>query len=305
MGASGSRPGGAAADFLQQGGRPAQQPAGGVAKLPGLGTAAAARPGLAAGVAGRPGVGDRMQNAGDRRQNLSDNRAGRIDNRQEWQQNRQQRVDQVRDQINNDFETPVRDFWSDHPAWGAWAITRPFRWATWGALSGWVGYGTTDPYYYNYGDSVYYQDGMVYSQDQPIATDEEYAQQAEAIVESAPEQPPQDSEWMTLGVFALTQDGESSGSKPTLYLQLNVSKQGVIAGTFNSTATGETQTVEGAIDKATQRAAWGVVGKSRPIIETGLSNLTQDGSPALIHFDDGQTQQWLLIRLNEPQQPQN
>jgi hypothetical protein len=44
----------------------------------------------------------------------------------------------------------------------------------------------------------------------------------------------------------------------------------------------------------------GAVGKSRPIIETGLSNLTQDTTPALIHFADGQTQQWLLVRLEEP-----
>jgi hypothetical protein len=40
-------------------------------------------------------------------------------------------------------------------------------------------------------------------------------------------------------------------------------------------------------------------------METGLSNLTQDTAPALIHFDDGQTQQWLMVRLEEPaaQQP--
>jgi hypothetical protein len=35
-------------------------------------------------------------------------------------------------------------------------------------------------------------------------------------------------------------------------------------------------------------------------METGLSNLTQDTAPALIHFADGQTQQWLMVRLPEP-----
>ena len=56
------------------------------------------------------------------------------------------------------------------------------------------------------------------------------------------------------------------------------------------------------IDKTSQRAAWGVAGQERPIMETGIANLTQDQAPALIHFADGQTQQWLLVRLEEPKQ---
>jgi hypothetical protein len=35
-------------------------------------------------------------------------------------------------------------------------------------------------------------------------------------------------------------------------------------------------------------------------METGLSNLTQDKSPVLVHFADGSTQQFLLVRLNKP-----
>ena len=37
------------------------------------------------------------------------------------------------------------------------------------------------------------------------------------------------------------------------------------------------------------------------ILETGISNLTKDTAPALVHFEDGQTQQWLLVRLEEPE----
>jgi hypothetical protein len=55
------------------------------------------------------------------------------------------------------------------------------------------------------------------------------------------------------------------------------------------------------VDKKSQRAAWGVVDKDFPVIETGLYNLTQDTAPSLIHFADGQTQQWLLVRLKAPQ----
>jgi hypothetical protein len=53
-------------------------------------------------------------------------------------------------------------------------------------------------------------------------------------------------------------------------------------------------------DKATQRVAWTVAGKIRPIMETGISNLTEDTAPALVHFADGQSQQWLMVRLEEP-----
>jgi hypothetical protein len=54
------------------------------------------------------------------------------------------------------------------------------------------------------------------------------------------------------------------------------------------------------VDKQTQRAAWTVVGKTRPLMETGIVNLTQNTSPALVHFADGTTQQWLLIRMENP-----
>jgi hypothetical protein len=52
-------------------------------------------------------------------------------------------------------------------------------------------------------------------------------------------------------------------------------------------------------DVKSQRVAWGVAGQERPIMETGLSGLTQDTAPALIHFADGQTQQWLIVRMPE------
>ncbi len=204
----------------------------------------------------------------------------------------------MRDQVRENH--PRLDFWGDHPNWAAWRINRPYRWATWAAITGWVGYGWSEPVSYSYGEDVYYDNGSVYQGDQVVATTEEYAQQAEAIVASAPEVEPSKAEWMPLGVFALTQDGQSSGPDPTIYLQLAISKEGVISGTVHNTATKSTQTIEGVADKQSQRCAWNVVGKTQPIMETGISNLTQDTAPALIHFADGQTQQWLMVRLEEP-----
>ena len=268
--------GGAAADFLQGGGaRPGQLPAGGT------------RPGNLAG-------------GGAARQNISGNRAGRIENRQEWQGNRQQRRDEVRNQVAQNH--PRLDFWSDHPNWAAWRINRPYRWATWAAITGWVGAGWTDESAYAYGDNVYYSEDQVYYGDQPVATADEYTQQAETIAASAPDVKPENAEWMPLGVFALTQDGQATGADPTMFMQLAISKEGIINGTLKNEATGQTQDLEGMADKKSQRVAWTVKGQQRPILETGIANLTKDTAPALIHFADGQTQQWLLVRLEEPKQ---
>jgi len=194
----------------------------------------------------------------------------------------------------------VLDFWSDYPGWAAWRITRPYRWATWGALTGWVGYGWSDPYAYSYGENVYYQEGSVYYGDEVICSSEEYAQQAEQIVASAPEGSPEQAEWLPLGVFALTQDGQATGPDPTLFLQLAISKEGVISGTLHNTATDSTQTIEGVADKESQRVAWTVTGQTRPIMETGIANLTEDTAPALVHFANGETQQWLMVHLDDP-----
>jgi hypothetical protein len=106
---------------------------------------------------------------------------------------------------------------------------------------------------------------------------------------------------MPLGVFAVTPDGQPSGAEPTMYLQLAVSKQGIISGTIQNTSTDKVQPIEGMVDKQTQRAAWTVQGQTRPLMETGIVNLTQDTAPALVHFADGSTQQWLLVRLDKPQ----
>jgi hypothetical protein len=105
---------------------------------------------------------------------------------------------------------------------------------------------------------------------------------------------------MPLGVFAVMPDGDATGADPTLFLQLTVSKTGVIAGTLQNTVSGTTKNVEGMVDKASQRAAWTEVGQTRPIMETGIGNLTQDTTPVLVHYADGSTQQWLLVRMEQP-----
>ncbi|XZE22357.1 hypothetical protein SH449x_002280 [Pirellulaceae bacterium SH449] len=290
LGAAG---GGAAAAFLQGGGVAGRPSAG---QLPAAGERGSRGENQAARSENRAG------NQATRSENRASNQAGRAENRQQLQDNRGQRADELRNQVLDNH--PRLDFWSQYPNWAAMRITRPYRWATWGAVTGWVGYGASAPVSYNYGDSVYYEGDTVYQDGQPIASSEEYTQQAETIVASAPAVASADADWLPLGVFALSPDGQSSGPTPSLFLQLAISKEGVIRGTLNNTATGKTQDVEGMVDKKSQRCAWTVAGQSRPIMETGISNLTQDTAPSLIHFNDGQTQQWLMVRLEEPKTPQ-
>jgi hypothetical protein len=237
----------------------------------------------------RPGTG---------RENLAQNQPGRVEDRGERQGDRNERRDEIHNQFN---EHNPGNFWQENPGWTAYAVTRPFAWANWSSVGSWCGY-TEEPVYYNYGDTIYYSGDQVYSGEQPIATAEEYADQAAAIAASAPAAAPASGDWMPLGVFAITQDGQASGSEPSIYMQLALSKQGMISGTLKNVLSGTVQPLEGMADKASQRVAWSVTGQERPIMETGLSSLTQDTSPALIHFADGTTQQWLMVRIPEPKQ---
>ncbi len=167
-------------------------------------------------------------------------------------------------------------------------------------MTGWWVGSATQPVYYDYGNTLYYEGDNVYYNNEVIATADEYAQQAQTLATNVPEVDPDNVEWMPLGVFALTEK-EGSVEDATLFVQLAISKEGIIAGSFQNTATDNAFEVEGTIDQESQRAAWGPVGESWPIMETGIYNLTENQADALIHFEDGQTQQWSMTRLDEPE----
>jgi len=198
------------------------------------------------------------------------------------------------------------NFWQNHPHAHYRFDQNPlfWTWATFATVSAFMPWNWGSPAYYDYGSggNVTYADDTVQANGETY-TAEEYAQQAEDLATSAPEEPVQDPEWLPLGVFAMTQDGESP-TLPNMFLQLAVSKEGIIAGTYQNKTTGKTQSMEGMVDKTSQRAAWTVVGKNTPIMETGISNLTMNETKALIHFADGSTQQWLMVRIEKPKDAQ-
>jgi hypothetical protein len=240
---------------------------------------------------GKPGISQLPAN-----RSLAQNRPDRVQDRQQLQQNRQSRRQEVRSEFNDNH--PRFDWAVDHPRWASWRVNAPWRWATAAALTGWIGWGS--PSYYDYGENIYIADDVVYSDGQQIATTEQYVAAAEHIATNIPAV--KNPDWMPLGVFAVTQDGQATGAAPTMFVQLAISKEGIISGTFQNTTASTAQPIEGMVDKNSQRAAWVISGKTRPIMETGLFNLTKDTTPALLHFADGQTQQWLLVRMDEPKE---
>ena len=182
-------------------------------------------------------------------------------------------------------------------AWFAvgWATGAAWNAATWNSVGTYCGYDDVQPVYYDYGSNVTYQDNSVYVNGQDVGTSEQYYDQAESLASTgAQAEAPSDGDWLPLGVFALTKSDHPSSN---LIVQLAVNKEGVIRGNYTDTVSDETQVIQGAVDKQTQRVAFTVGDNKTTVVETGLYNLTKDEAPALMHFGQDRTEQWLLVRL--------
>jgi hypothetical protein len=195
-------------------------------------------------------------------------------------------------------------WYTAHP--GAWAAagiaTAAWTAATWDNMNAWFDT-TAEPVDYDYGSNVVTQDGNVYVDGQDAGTEQAYYDQAEDLANAGAQATPSDDQnWMPLGVFAMSEVGKSSDF---MSIQLAVNKQGILRGNFTDTKTNKTQAVQGSVDKTTQRAAWTIGDNKADVMETGLYNLTKDEVPALLHFGNDRTQQWLLVRVKQEDQQQN
>ena len=194
-----------------------------------------------------------------------------------------------------------------HPGYGRYRYGYWWGAATVVGLTNWVTPVWTTPVYYSYGDggSVYYEGDTVYVDGDEYASAPEYYDQATTIATSAPawtDEEAEEVDWMPLGVFALTQEGVNASS---MYLQLAISKDAVIAGTFYNESTGVTHPVEGMVDQESQRAAWRAADDTNPdiVMETGVYNLTEEETDVLVHFGPDETQVWKMARLDEADMP--
>ena len=195
------------------------------------------------------------------------------------------------------------NWWHDHPgAWFAagWGLGAAWGWTAWPALGSWYGWGgNVNPIYYDYGSNVVYNDDEVYYGDQPFASADDFYQQAADIAGAAGPTDSNQGEWTPLGVFGLVQGEQASASA---LFQLATNKSGTIAGNFSDMLTDNTLTVQGSVDQKTQRAAWTVGTNKDTVYEAGIYNLTKEESPVLVHFGKDRTQQWMLVRMKQPDQ---
>ena len=188
-----------------------------------------------------------------------------------------------------------------YPHW--WAQRGSYYWwrpLNWVGLTVWLpGVAWSSPVTYDYGNNISYQEDGVYVNGQRKYSSDDYYQQVRTIALSEPQGVSEKSEWMPLGVFALQRPKADS---PHAILQLAVSKEGAIAGTFYNVATEKTRPVHGTIDKQTQRAAWtvGNGAENKMIMETGAYNLTQDQTQILVHLGPDNARKWLLVRMEAP-----
>lgn len=106
--------------------------------------------------------------------------------------------------------------------------------------------------------------------------------------------------WLPLGVWALAQQQQG---EPTMFMQLSVNRDGIVAGAYKNILTGDEQPIVGRVDLKTQRMAWHVGDATQTVYETGLSSLDNDVASVFIHFGAEATQTWLLVRLPSPDMP--
>jgi hypothetical protein len=202
----------------------------------------------------------------------------------------------------NHYDLYGQAWQTDHPgAWTAagWGAGAAWTAATWNSLGAYCGY-AAQPVYYDYGNNVTYQGNDVYVNGQDTGTSQQYYDQAATLASTGTAAAaPSDGDWLPLGVFSFSKQDHPSSN---LVLQLAVNKQGVIRGNYTDTISKQTQPVHGSVDKASQRVAFTVGDNTTTIVETGLYNLTKDESPALMHFGQDRTEQWLLVRIPQNQQ---
>jgi uncharacterized protein (TIGR03000 family) len=198
-----------------------------------------------------------------------------------------------------------------HCFWPGWYTAHPLAWAPvgWGAgaawaVAAWPSLATfvsipAPPVYYDYGNTVVYQGDNVYVDGSDAGTTAQYAQQAVTLADQGQQaQAPKADKWDSLGVFALVQGDEKTSN--TIF-QLAVNAAGTIRGTYYDGLTDTTKPVYGAVGKKTQRAAWTIGKDSKTVFDTGFYNLTKDETPVLVHQGKEHTQQWMLVRMEKPE----
>jgi len=187
--------------------------------------------------------------------------------------------------------------------WGysPWQGSQPYGY--WYGNPGWNSFSSNygQPYYYDYGPggNVVYQGNQVLVNDQPVATATDYAQSAADLATVTQDQMQADHDWVPLGTFSVATSIEDKNPVRVAQLAYD-NKQGLISGTIFNSKSNNLYTLQGKVDKETQRTAFTIGNDPNTVFETGLYNLTQNATPVLLHQGAATTQTWLFARLPEP-----
>ena len=131
-----------------------------------------------------------------------------------------------------------------------------------------------------------------------VATQERYARQASDIAEAGKwARAGGDGEWLSLGVFAMVQGEQVEGND---VFQLAVNKSGVIRGNYYNALSDTALTVYGSVNATSQRASWTIGQRREPVFEAGFADLARSEATMLVHFAKDRTQQWTLVRVEQP-----
>jgi hypothetical protein len=116
---------------------------------------------------------------------------------------------------------------------------------------------------------------------------------AAELAKSGAVDPPKDAKLLPLGVYSIAPQGHTEASA---MLQLAITKDGILRGSYYDLLSNEDHQVQGAVDKKTQRVAWTIGPKGKVLFETSLANLTQDKGPLSVHYEDGESRPWTIAR---------
>ncbi len=269
---------------------------GGVGR-PGVGVGGVGRPGIGMGGVGRPGVG--VGNEGLGRYGAYGSYGARGYHVQAW--NHGYLADRgavIRGNFYH-WNCFTAGWWGRYPgAWVApgWAAATAWSTATWSSLAAWCSI-PEQPVYYDYGNTVTYQDNQVYVNGDDAGSAADYNQQAITLAtQGAQATPTTSDQWKPLGVFALVQGTEENSDN---LFQLAINKEGIIRGNYYNGLMDQTTPVNGSTDKKTQRVAWTIGKNMDRVFEVGLENLTKEQTPVLVHMGKDHTEQWILVRIKQ------
>jgi len=258
-------------------------------------------------------VANRPERPGQGMANWKENHPDRV---QHWQDRAATIHDHWRDYDRRGWFNET--WWRSHPhpfaPWHYHYAWKRYPWVYWWTRPTWVNvslwfapWGWTQPYFYDYGagGNVVYNDNTVYVNGEEVGSAEDFAKSAAELATVPPpasEEEVEKTEWMPLGTFAVSTDEQDTN--PSRVLQLAVSKEGIISGTLYNSTTDQALSVQGQVDKKTQRVAFRIGDNDDMVVETGLYDLLQDQAPILVHFGTDRVEQYLLVRLQQPEEGQ-